>query len=74
MQPAEALRFEHTDVRDKLIEASIGANPDMRKGSHSNFVSLQLNKSDCILDFCFLDVQNPDAGMEARLAFSSLES
>lgn len=55
------------DSKDKIISVSVEADPGMRKGAYSNFVSLRSNESDCILDFCFLDAQNPDGIMTGVL-------
>lgn len=55
---------------EKKIVASIEveANPDMRRGAYSNFVSLRRNGSNCIMDFCFLDGEVEGRGMTGVLA------
>lgn len=49
------------------LQVAIDAQPEMRKGAYSNFVSLQSNEEDCILNFCLLDGQTADGVMTGVL-------
>ena len=55
------------DNETQSLSISIDSQPDMRKGTYSNFASLQSNQNETIINFCFIDGQDDGGNMTGVL-------
>lgn len=57
----------NSEEKQEMVMA-IDAQPDVRRGVYSNFVSLQSSETECIINFCLIDGNSPDGHMTGVLA------
>ncbi|WP_449133754.1 DUF3467 domain-containing protein [Senegalimassilia sp.] len=55
------------DKESQEVVMAIDAQPETRKGVYSNFVSLQSSETECLINFCLIDGNNPDGHMTGVL-------